>query len=181
MPDSVAPESIPFTYEFVADVAYQRSLSRAVFARTFWRPWWWILFAVFLLLLEGTAFSTLPWQIPVSWIVLVVVLIGFAFLQIRRRVVATFPVGKVLRSGFAAEHFAVTDGDNTSVLAYSGFDAIDVYPDVVWLRRTNPKRRGAFPRTLFPDAEVQRMRAAFAKPAAASSADSPRPTPGTPA
>lgn len=92
-------------------------------------------------------------------------LIGFGWVQTRRTVVAAYPVGKVLKTGFGVDHFAATDGDNSSVVAYSGFDNVDVRGDVVWLRRTTPKRRMAFPRALFPDAEVDRMRGAFTKPA----------------
>jgi len=160
-------QQIPYTYEFAADAAFQRSLARSLFAGSFRQPWWWILFGIFLLLLEGTLFSTLPWVVPVLWIVLVFALIGFAYVQTRRRIVASYPVGKVMKTGFGAEHFAVTDGNNASVVAYSGFKQVDVYRDVVWLRRTNPRGRMAFPRALFPDAEVDRMRAAFTKAAGA--------------
>lgn len=156
---------IPYTHEFVVDAAYQRSLARALFAESFRRPWWWLLFAIFLLLLEGTFFWTIPWGVPVLWIVGVCGLAAFARVQTRRRIIAASPVGKVLKTGFGTDHFAVTDGDNASVVAYSGFDDVDVRRDVVWLRRRTPKGRVAFPRALFPDADVDRMRAGLAKPA----------------
>jgi len=161
----LAPENeqIPYSHEFMVDPGYQRSLARALFAASFRRPWWWLLLAIFLLLIEGTLFSTLPWEIPVFWIILAVALCGFSFLQTRRVIFRVFPVGKVLKSGFGTDSFAISDGSDASVLSFAGFDQIDVRDEVVWLRRANPKRRLAFPRALFPDSELDRIRNALAK------------------
>jgi hypothetical protein len=174
-------EQIPYSHEFVVNADYQLSLAHGVFAASFRRPWWWLLLAIFLLLVEGSLFSALPWLIPLFWIILTAALCAYGYLRTRHVIVKAFPVGKVLKTGFGADHFAITDGNDASVIAYSGFDDIDIRGDIVWLRRTNPKRRFAVPRALFADSDLDRIRAAMAKASSLNSADSPRPTPGTPA
>ena len=160
MAEPVAPESVPYTQEFTVDADYQRSLTRALYFLQFRSAAVWILIGAFLLFLGLSIPGRLTGFVPV-WLLLIALVFGLRYFRLRRFVRASLPVGKVMRSGFTATHFAISDGDNAGVVAYSGFDSIEQGNDVVWLRRKSPRRRVAYPRALFPPAEVEHIRASI--------------------
>ena len=69
-----------------------------------------------------------------------------------------------MQSGFGAAHFAMTDSHHSRVIAYSGFDDIRGASGLVSLRTRRLVRRLAYPRALFGDADVERLRDALAGP-----------------
>jgi len=161
MPEAIAPESIAYTHEFTVDADYQRSLNRALFLSQFRSAYPWILLGLCLFLIGVSILGrSIPYAV-VMWL-LIVLIWGLRYFRVRSMVRKIFPVGKVMRTGFSSTHFAISDGDNASVMAYSGFDSIEQGSVVVWLRRKSPRRRVAYPRALFPDAEVRAIRAAIA-------------------
>jgi len=161
MPEAIAPESIAYTHEFTVDADYQRRLTRALYLSQFRTAAGWILLGLIPIVL-GLAILGGIRVITVVCLVLIAFAWGLRYFRVHTMVRTGFPVGKVMRSGFTATHFALSDGDNSSVLAYSGFDSIEVGSGVVWLRRKNPRRRVAYPGALFPEAEVRVIRAAIA-------------------
>jgi hypothetical protein len=176
-------EPIPYTHEFVVDADYQRSLARALYLSQFRSAAAWILLGAMLVFLGVSILGRIG-PFVVVWLLLIAAVWGLRYFRVRGVVRATFPIGKVMRSGFGATHFALSDGENSSLVAYSGIASIDAAAAVVWMRRTTPPRRAAYPRALFADTDVERIRAAIAARTAEprlSSADSPRPTPNTPA
>ena len=171
-------EQIPYTHEFVVDAAYQRTLIRAIFGSTF-RPVFWIaicLVAVSSGLLAISGNTTLV-TFFVAWVLTMAILFGVRYWRTRMTLLRAFPVGTVMRSGFGAEQFVMSNGNDTSRLAYSGFDRAERRGDLVWVRRFHMPRRVVYAGALFSDAELARLRA----PDPPSSADSPRPRPDTPA
>jgi len=160
MAEPVAPESVPYTQEFTVDADYQRSLTRALYFSQFRSAAVWILIGAFVFFLGISILGRLT-VFAVFWLLLIALVWGLRYFRVRGVVRASFPVGKVMRSGFTATHFTISDGDNTGVVAYSGFDSIEQGHDVVWLRRKSPRRRVAYPRALFPPAEVEHIRASI--------------------
>jgi len=161
MPEAIAPESIAYTHEFTVDADYQRLLTRALYLSQFRSTVGWSMLGGILILL-GLALLVDIRSFTVVLLVLLALAYGLRYFLVRTIVRTGFPVGKVMRSGFTATHFALSDGDNSSVLAYSGFDSIEVGSGVVWLRRRSPRRRVAYPGALFPEADVEVMRTAIA-------------------
>jgi hypothetical protein len=185
MPEAVVPHSVPYTQEFTVDADYQRLLTRALYLSRFRSAAGWILLGVILIML-GVAILGGIRVFTVLWLVVIAAVWGLGYFRVRNAVRKSFPVGKVMRSGFNETHFAISDGVNSSVMAYSGFDSIEARSGVLWLRQRSPRRRFAYPGALFPDSDVRVIRAAIAgagphPPDARwlSSADSPRPKPDT--
>ena len=154
-----AREHIPYTYEFTDDSPYQVAFTRALFWAQFRAFSPWLLVALLLLLIGFSLVGHLSWFVVAFWVILGALVIAVRYWRVHQAVRVGFPVGKQMRTGFGATHFAISDGPNSSVIAYSGSDSIRAGAVVVWIRKTTPKRRLAYPRALFPDAEVERIRA----------------------
>ncbi len=158
-------EQIPYTRDFVVDAEYQTALTRALYLQAFRSPAVWAILGGFFLVFLGLAvLNPSQWWVLIFWVGVMVVVYGLRYARTHRVIRTAFPAGKVIRIGFGPTHFAISDGADASVLAYSGFDEIEVRGSVVWLRRTTPKRRMAYPRALFPEAELDRIRAGYAGP-----------------
>jgi len=173
-----AEEPIPYTHEVVVDEPFRRALVRAIFVSAL-RPLLWIGVALiaFTAALMALSRSSAPLIVLVGWIVLMGLLLITRYLRVRSALHRAFPVGMVMRSGFGPTQFVITNGNDTSRMAYSGFDRAKRRGELVWVRRANIRRRVVYAGALFSDLDVARLNGT----PALSSADSPRPTPGTPA
>jgi hypothetical protein len=171
-------EQIPYTHEFVVDGPYRRALVRGIFASAFRGPWFWV--GVSLIVL-GAALQletrTPDLALLIASVVVLGILVGLYYLRMRAVLLRAFPVGTVLRSGYGSTHFVVSKGNDSSRMAYSGFRFAERRGELVWLRRVDVPRRLVLAGALFSDSEL----ALLGSVSATSSADSPRPTPGTPA
>src|SRR4051812_28379048 len=113
MPEAVAPESVAYTHEFTVDASYQRALTRALYLSQFRSPVTWILLGVILIFFGLSVLGGLNAFVAV-WLILLALVWGLRYFRVRSMVRRSFPVGKVMRSGFTPTHFGVSDGDNSS-------------------------------------------------------------------
>lgn len=161
MADAATPESIPYTHEFTVDASYQRVLTRALYLSLFRSASGWILLGVIAVLAGAGILGGVSSVFLVSLLVVVLAWV-LRYFRVRTLVRRSFPVGKMMRSGFTATHFGISDRDDASVVAYSGFDSIKSGSGVVWLRRRSPRRLLVYPAALFPEDQISVIRAAIA-------------------
>ena len=121
----------------------------------------WIIIGIAAIFIGVSILSRLT-TFVVIWFLLIAFLYLFRYVRVRASLRVAFPVGKQMHSGFGATQFVVSDGQNASLVAYRTYDTVEPAGAVVWLRAVTPRRRLAYPRALFPDAEVNRMRAVIA-------------------
>ena len=120
------------------------------------------------------------WVVAVMPVPLAVILVISVFLSIRQRTRRVLPVGTVLSSRFDSHSLVIADGLVTSSISYSLIRSIEGSRGFAIIRTTRwPRIPVFFPIQLFPFDEIRKASARFAS-ATLSSADSPRPRPGTP-
>lgn len=138
---------------------------------------------VALLALEALGLALLirtTWVVAVMPVPLAVILVISVFLSIRQRTRRVLPVGTVLSSRFDSHSLVIADGLVTSSISYSLIRSIEGSRGFATIRTTrSPRIPVFFPIQLFPFDEIRKASARFAS-ATLSSADSPRPRPGTP-
>ena len=119
------------------------------------------------------------WVVAVMPVPLAVILVISVFRSIRQRTRRVLPVGTVLSSRFDSHSLVIADGLVTSSISYSLIRSIEGSRGFATIRTTrSPRIPVFFPIQLFPFDEIRKASARFAS-ATLSSADSPRPRPGT--
>jgi hypothetical protein len=154
-----------YRYSFTVTEDYRRILTRALVGAGYRAPIVWMTAGVVLVLGVGGSLllrSVIP--VVVAAVVEGVLIVGVP-LAARRRVDGAAALGSVARSGFGPTSFRI--GHDLPGMLVDYDRVIDVVPqgDLVWLRirMSSATARAAWPRALFPDAELARLRDATAR------------------
>jgi hypothetical protein len=154
-----------YRYSFTVTEDYRRLLARALVGAGYRAPIVWMTAVVVLVLGVGGSLllgSGIP---AIVAAVVEAVLIAGVPLAARRRVDDAAAPGRIARSGFGPTSFRI--GHELPGMLVDYDRVVDVTPrgDLVWLRirMTSSTPRAAWPRALFPDAELARIRAVTAR------------------
>jgi hypothetical protein len=167
----VTEEDVPFRYRLVATDRTRRELATA-FLRWFVaqpRTWllvdlFWVFFALLLFSGMDEGFSVgarVFWSLVFALVptVLLVVLLG-AMIYVRTLRGARLRVhaGAVLESGFGEHTLVLRNPVESSKQDYRTIRSITARGDHVFIRRVGPAPVAVWPRALFPDEEIERIR-----------------------
>lgn len=163
MTDLTEPDDGPaYRYSFTVTDDYRRRLRRALIGAGYRSAATWMTLVVVLVAGIGSSLllrSAVPVIVTAGIDALIVVAVPVAA---RRRVDAAAALGSVARSGFGPTSFRI--GHDLPGMLIDADRVAEIVPagDLIWLRiRTSSSTaRAAWPRDLFPDAEVARLRAA---------------------
>jgi hypothetical protein len=154
-----------YRYSFTVTEEYRRTLARALVVAGYRAPHVWMT-AVVVLVLGAGASLLLASGIPaIVAAVVEAMLIAAVPLAARRRVDAAAALGSVARSGFGPTSFRIGRELPGMLVDYDRVTEIVPDDDLVRLRIRTPSStaRAVWPRALFPDAELARIRAVTAR------------------
>ncbi|GAA2076695.1 hypothetical protein GCM10009840_08990 [Pseudolysinimonas kribbensis] len=153
-----------YRYSFTVTEHYRRELTRALIGAGYRSAGIWMAIAIVLVAGIGSSLllgSVIPVIVAAAVDVALVVAVPVAA---HRRVEAAAALGSVARSGFGESSFRI--GHDLPGMLVDYDRVVDVTPrgDLVWLRirMASSTPRAAWPRALFPDAELARLRDATA-------------------
>jgi hypothetical protein len=153
-----------YRYSFTVTADYRRLLTRALVGAGYRAPIVWMTAVVVLVLGVGGSLLLGNGIPAVVAAVVEAVLIAGVPLAARRRVDDAAAPGSVARSGFGPTSFRIGHELPGMLVVYDRVVDVTQRGDVVWLRIRTPSStaRAAWPRALFPDAELARLRDATA-------------------
>jgi hypothetical protein len=164
-------EQVPFSYRFVATDRTARELSRAFLGYLFTRPRTWLALDVVWMLCAVVLFTGMDdrfsvgarvlaailYAVPAMVVVMVVLALA---VHVRTARVARIRVhdGAVLESGFGEHTLVLRNPVESSRQDYRTIHSITARRDHVFIRRVGLTPVAVWPRALFPDDEVERIR-----------------------
>lgn len=164
--------SIPVTREFTTGPGFTSRLAWAQLRSSF-RAWTVLPIVLVTLLMLGLAVFGIVQQqsgtiIYLVYPVIMVALVGFAFLITRRQVESLTPQGSLYTVTRGAETIVVGIGSTTAEVPYGTYSRVDRVGEFVALRFRTTNASLLLPAELFPDDEFNELGAAVADPAAAT-------------
>ena len=171
-PESRTEEAVAYRYRFVATDRTRRDLGRAFVGWLFVQPRIWLVLdvlgtclAVILFLgMDEERFSTgtrVVWSVIYA-LVLTVVFAAFlgalAYVQTVRSARIRVHDGAVLESGFGERTLVLRNPVESSRQDYRTIRSIKARGDHVFIRRVGLAPVAVWPRALFPDEEIERVR-----------------------
>ena len=160
-----ADEQIPYEYEFVVDAGYAGRISRAIVINFYLRTLTLFLSPALLLIVAVILFTAGQPLVAISLLAVCALLLLVPLLVYRltwRRLDRAFPVGSVLRSGFAEEAFALAEPASTTTFRYAAFHPPRVRGEFAVLRERLTRQDTFYPIQLFPEEARDRMAASRA-------------------
>jgi hypothetical protein len=164
----VTDDGPAYQYAFTVTDAYRRTLTRALIGAGYRSLGLWMLVVVVLVAGVGSALLLAGAGPMVVALVVDAALLAAVPLAARHRVNQAAALGSVARSGFGPTSFRLGQELPGMLVEYGRIEEVSPRGDLVWLRirMTTSTARAAWPRELFPDAEIARLRAGAGRDAA---------------